>query len=89
MIDANVQIALDDLCAIHNKAECADIYRDERDGLKKELEKAKAERETEEKKISELQKERDIEKAANKTLRERLAETERQLAVLREEGGEA
>lgn len=89
MNDISVQIALADLCSIRTTAQCADIYRNERDSLKKELEAEKAEREATEKNLAELKKERDIEKAANNTLRERLAETERQLAVSREEGGEA
>lgn len=82
MSDISVQIALADLCSIRTTAQCADIYRNERDSLQEKLNEA-------EKNLAELKKERDIEKAANKTLRERLAETERQLAVSREEGGEA
>lgn len=74
MIDANVQIALDDLCSIRTTAQCADIYRDERDSLKKELEAEKAKREAAEKECAELQKDLALAEARNKALHQRLGE---------------
>ena len=84
MIGVNVQIALDDLSAIYSRAECADIYVNERDGFKKELETAKAELEAAEKKISELQEERDDQNAEADSLLRRLAEANRELKKWRD-----
>lgn len=74
MNDISVQIALADLCSIRTTAQCAGIYRNERDSLKKELETAKAEREAAEKNLAKLQLDLALAEARNKALHQRLGE---------------
>lgn len=79
MSDIQVQIGLEDLYSLKASANCVDIYRNERDGLKKELEAEKAKSEAAEKNLAELQKERDDLKAEADSYRRRLAEADREL----------